>query len=73
MNLTTFNDYVGLFQNVPLPLMFLVCFGLLSVGAGFLISMPIVGNVVATLWITVMGEQIAAKSKGREAGTEMGL
>lgn len=73
MNLTTFNDLFGLFENVPLPLNLLVCFGLSAVGAGFLISMPTVGHVVATLWVTVMGEQAAAKVKGQESGTEMGL
>lgn len=73
MNLTTFNDLFGLFENVPLPLLLLICFGLSAVGAGFLISMPIVGNVVAILWTTIMGEQAAAKVKGQESGTEMGL
>lgn len=73
MNLTTFNDLFGLFQNVPLPLLLLICFGLSAVGAGFLISMPTVGHVVATLWVTVMGEQAVAKAKGQESGTEMGL
>lgn len=73
MNLTTFNDLFGLFQNVPLPLVLLICFGLSAVGAGFLISMPTVGQVVATLWVTVMGEQAVAKAKGQESGTEMGL
>lgn len=73
MNYSTFNDLFGLFQNVPLPLLFLVCFGLLSVGAGFLISMPTVGHVVATLWVTVMGEQAATKARGQESGTDMSL
>ena len=71
MNLTTFSDLGGLFQNNSPVLMFLVCFGLLAVGAGFLISMPIVGHVVATVWGAVMGEQLLARAKGRESGTEM--
>lgn len=73
MNLSTFRDLGGLFENVPGGLLFLICFGLLSVGAGFLISMPIVGNVVAILWTTVMGEQAASKARGQESGTDMGL
>lgn len=73
MNMSTFSDLGGLFANNSPLLMFLICFGLSAVGAGFLISMPIVGNVVATLWFTVMGEQAAAKMKGQESGTDMGL
>ncbi len=73
MNTSTFSDLFGLFENNSPLLMFLICFGLLSVGAGFLISMPIVGNVVAVLWTTVMGEQAVAKMKGQESGTDMGL
>lgn len=71
MNLSTFSDLGGLFQNNSPVLLFLVCFGITAVGAGFLISMPIVGNVVAAVWSTVMGEQLLSRLKGRESGTEM--
>ena len=73
MNMSTFSDLGGLVANNSPVLIFLNCFGLLAVGAGFLISMPIVGNVVAILWTTVMGEQAVAKMKGQESGTDMGL
>jgi len=72
-NMSTFRDLAGCFNNEPAYLMFLVCFGLSAVGAGFLFSMPVVGNVVAALWTTMIGEQLAAKVRGKESDTEMGL
>lgn len=73
MNTSTFSDFFALFDVLPGYLIFLVCFGLSAVGAGFLISMPIVGNVVAIMWTTVFGEQLAARARGQESGTDMGL
>lgn len=68
-----FTDLLDFASASPVMLLVLVCWGLCAVGAGFLFSMPLVGAVVPNIWIAVMGEQLMAKSKGRQPDTDMGL
>lgn len=49
----------------------LLCIGLFSVALAFVVLLPGVGQLLAALWSTVMGEQLVAKSRGRASGTDM--
>ncbi len=47
----------------------LVCFGLLSVGLAFIVLLPVVGNLLVSVFSTVYGEQLFARIKGIESGS----
>ena len=47
----------------------LVCFGLTSVGLAFIVLLPVVGNLLVSVFSTVYGEQAFAKFKGIESGS----
>lgn len=71
MNTSTFADTIVLLKTQPVPLLFLIMWGIGAVG-GFLVAMPLAGNIVATLWLGMIGEQAVAKVRGQETGTDMG-
>ncbi len=47
----------------------LVCFGLLAVGLAFILLLPTVGQTLAAVFGTVLGEQLFSRLKGQESGT----
>ena len=49
----------------------LVCFGLIAVGIAFIVLLPVVGNVLVSVFGTVVGEQTFARFKGIKSGTVM--
>ena len=49
----------------------LVCFGLVAVGIAFIFLLPVVGNVLVSVFGTVAGEQAFARFKGIPSGSEM--
>ncbi len=49
----------------------LVCLGCFAVCLCFVILLPGVGQALAMIWTTVMGEQIGTKMKGLPTGTDM--
>ena len=49
----------------------LVCFGLVAVGIAFIILLPVVGNILVSVFGTVVGEQTFARFKGIESGCVM--
>lgn len=69
----TFSDLTVFLNTSPFYLIFLVCWGLSAVGAGFLISMPIVGAVLSNVWIAVIGERVVANVRGQPSQSDMGL
>lgn len=50
---------------------FLVLFGGFSVCLAFTVLLPGVGQLVASMWSTVMLEQVISRAKGRPSGTDM--
>ena len=52
-------------------LIFVVCFGLVSVGLCFFLLMPTVGQTLSVMWGAVMAEQMVAKARGVESGCEL--
>lgn len=47
----------------------LVCFGLLSVGLAFVLLLPLVGNLLVSVFATVYTEQLIARIRGITSGT----
>jgi len=54
---------------VDVLLNILVCFGLTSVGLAFIVLLPVVGNLLVSVFSTVYGEQFFARFKGIESGS----
>ncbi len=63
--------FVPQWLDMPVSLIFLTSFGLVAVGLAFIVLMPGMGNLVASLWLTVMGERAAAKARGVAPGSEL--
>ena len=49
----------------------LVCLGLVAVGIAFILLLPLVGNVLVSVFGTIVGEQAFARFRGIRSGTEM--
>jgi len=54
---------------VDIILNILVCFGLISVGLAFIVLLPVVGNLLVSVFSTVYGEQAFSRFKGIESGS----
>jgi len=50
---------------------FLVCVGCFAVCLAFVGLLPGIGNLLASMWVNIMGEQLLSKSRGRPSGTDM--
>ena len=49
----------------------LACFGLVAVGIAFILLLPLVGNLLVSVFGTILGEQAYARFKGLRSGSEM--
>lgn len=49
----------------------LLVLGCFAVCLAFVGLLPGVGQMLATMWLTVMGEQVATKGRGQASGTDM--
>ena len=50
---------------------FLVICGLCAVGSAFIVLLPVVGQTLTAIWITVFGERALSKVRGVQSGTVM--
>ncbi len=49
----------------------LVIFGMCAVCLAFVVLLPGVGQLLASMWLTVMGEQATTTGRGKPSGTDM--
>ena len=50
---------------------FFVLVGGFAVCLAFVGLLPVVGNLLASMWVNIMGEQLLSRSRNRPSGTDM--